>query len=60
MWMRFWKGPGHPWPLSKVNVNSPSARNREHRTSPQERDEYIFIRIVFAPPLLKDMKRMLN
>jgi hypothetical protein len=43
MWMRFWKGPGQPWPLSKVNVSSKSARNREQRSSPEERDEYIFI-----------------
>jgi len=43
MWMRFWKGPGNPWPLTKVNVNRESERNRAHRSSPQERDEYIFI-----------------
>lgn len=43
MWMRFWPGPGHPWPLQKVNVNNRSARNLQHRTSPLERDEYIFI-----------------
>jgi hypothetical protein len=43
MWMRFWKGPGHPWPLTKVNVRRESERNQAHRSSPQERDEYIFI-----------------
>jgi len=43
MWMRFWKGPGTPWPLIKVNVTRERDRNREHRSSPQERDEYIFI-----------------
>ncbi len=43
MWMRFWKGPGHPWPLSKVNVRRTSDRNRAQRSSPEERDEHIFI-----------------
>ena len=43
MWMRFWKGPGYPWPLIKVNVRRESERNREQRSSPEERDEYIFI-----------------
>jgi len=43
MWMRFWKGPGHPWPLAKVNVTRKSERNRAQRAAPQERDEHIFI-----------------
>lgn len=43
MWMRFWKGPGNPWPLTKVNVTHESVRNRAQRSSPQERDEHIFI-----------------
>lgn len=43
MWMRFWKGPGSPWPLTKINIRRESERNREQRSSPEERDEYIFI-----------------
>lgn len=43
MWMRFWKGPGHPWPVSKVNVRRESERNRAHRSSPEERDEHVFV-----------------
>lgn len=43
MWMRFWKGPGFPWPLIKVNVRREADRNREQRSSPEERDEHIFI-----------------
>lgn len=43
MWMRFWKGPGFPWPIKQVNVNSTSQRLIEQRTSPKERDELIFI-----------------
>jgi len=43
MWMRFWKGPGYPWPLVKVNVVRTLDRNIAQRSSPQERDENIFI-----------------
>lgn len=43
MWMRFWKGPGNPWPMVKVDVTRGSERTRGQRTSPQERDEHIFI-----------------
>lgn len=43
MWMRFWKGPGNPWPMVKVNVGNARARVREARSSPDERDEHIFI-----------------
>lgn len=43
MWMRFWKGPGNLWPLSKVNVRIKFNRNRSQRSSPEERDEHIFI-----------------
>lgn len=43
MWMRFWKGPGTPWPMVKVNVTRESERLRAQRSSPQERDENIFI-----------------
>ena len=43
MWMRFWKGPGSPWPLTKVNIRREAERAREQRSSPEERDEHIFI-----------------
>ena len=43
MWMRFWKGPGHLWPLVKVNVTRETERARAQRSSPQERDEHVFI-----------------
>jgi hypothetical protein len=43
MWMRFWKGPGTPWPMRKVNVRRSAQRILEQRASPQERDEHIFI-----------------
>lgn len=43
MWMRFWKGPGYPWPMSKVSVTITHIREREQRSSPTERDEYVFI-----------------
>lgn len=43
MWMRFWKGPGYPWPMNKVNVQRERDRIREQRSSPQERDEHIFV-----------------
>lgn len=43
MWMRFWKGPGYSWPLRKVNVKLESERKKQQRSSPRERDEYIFI-----------------
>ena len=43
MWMRFWKGPGNPWPVTKVNVRRAYARLYSGRSSPEERDEHIFI-----------------
>jgi len=43
MWMRFWKGPGTPWPVSKVNVLHKAKREKAQRSSPEERDEHIFI-----------------
>lgn len=43
MWMRFWKGPGSPWPMRKVNVAREADRTRAQRASPEERDEHIFI-----------------
>jgi hypothetical protein len=43
MWMRFWKGPGYIWPMKKININNPIARNNWDRASPTERDEHIFI-----------------
>jgi hypothetical protein len=43
MWMRFWKGPGYPWPLKKVMVEYALTRAIGKRASPQERDEHVFI-----------------
>lgn len=43
MWMRFWKGPGFPWPITKVNVRRQLDRITHHRSSPEDRDEHIFI-----------------
>ncbi|CAH6420730.1 Hypothetical protein HVR_LOCUS1271, partial [uncultured virus] len=43
MWMRFWKGPGNPWPITKVNVRRERDRANNHRSSPEERDEHVFI-----------------
>jgi len=38
MWMRFWKGPGFPWPITKVNVRRQLDRITHHRSSPEDRD----------------------
>ena len=43
MWMRFWKGPGFSWPTFRVDVSNPTAREREQRCSPEDRDEHSFI-----------------
>lgn len=43
MWMRFWMGPGNPWPLVKPNGRRRTDRNGDRRSSPEERDEHIFI-----------------
>lgn len=43
MWMRFWKGPGNPWPILRTNTNRIWNRAVHNRTSPQERDEHVFI-----------------
>lgn len=43
MWMRFWKGPGNPWPMTKINVTRERDRLKNQRSSPEERDEHIFI-----------------
>ena len=43
MWMRFWKGPGFPWPTFRVDVLDARAREREQRCSPEDRDEHSFI-----------------
>lgn len=57
MWMRFWKGPGFPWPLTKVRVQSQSARDRGHRSSPQERDEHIFIQDTIRTNIIEMYER---
>jgi hypothetical protein len=43
MWMRFWMGPGHPWPLVKANSRRRTDRNGDRRSSTEERDEHISI-----------------
>lgn len=43
MWMRFWMGPGFPWPITKVNVRRERDRINNNRSSPEQRDEHIFI-----------------
>ena len=43
MWMRFWKGPGNPWPVSHVFINQSASRLKENRCDPSDRDEHIFI-----------------
>lgn len=43
MWMRFWKGPGYPWPMKKVMVEFALTRSLGKRASPEERDEHVFI-----------------
>lgn len=43
MWMRFWKGPGTPWPMIRVNIENKMSRDKARRSSPKERDEHIFI-----------------
>lgn len=41
MYMRFWKGPGNPWPKSRIEKLNSEQREAEGRTdTPQERDEY--------------------
>lgn len=51
MWMRFCKGPGYPWPLTKVNV----CRERD-RSSPGERDEHIFIQEAVRTSLIESFE----
>jgi hypothetical protein len=43
MWMRFWKGPGRPWPTVRVDVTNVKVREQADRCSPEDRDEHIFI-----------------
>ena len=58
MRMRFWKGPGFPWPTFAVNVLDAIVRQQEHRCSPEDRDEHSFIqqaiRTVFLETYEKD------
>ncbi|CAH6418143.1 Hypothetical protein HVR_LOCUS15, partial [uncultured virus] len=43
MWMRFWKGPGHAWATTRVDIRDETNRREEQRCTPQERDEHVFI-----------------
>jgi len=43
MWMRFWKGPGFPWPTEYLNIHNQEARNLRGRCSPRDREEHAFI-----------------
>ncbi len=53
MWMRFWKGPGHAWPMQKVNVKNERSRNMSDRSSPHERDEHVFIQEAVRSELIE-------
>lgn len=43
MWMRFWKGPGYPWPYHIKNIANEKAREQQQVCSPEDRDEHSFI-----------------
>lgn len=44
MWMRFWKGPGYPYPIMRIhNIYDEAERNKQQRCSPAERDQHSFI-----------------
>jgi hypothetical protein len=57
MWMRFWKGPGYEWPLKKINIHSPFARNKWSRASSVERDEHIFIQHAIRSRIMDSYER---
>lgn len=43
MWMRFWKGTGHPWPATKILIREEDKWQQADRCEPTHRDEHIFI-----------------
>lgn len=60
MWMRFWKGPGFPWPTFQVQVTDTAVREKGLRCGPEDRDEHAFIqqaiRTVFVETYEKDLE----
>jgi len=49
MWMRFWKGPSYPLPITKSD--------QKNRSTPNERNEYVFIQQDIRSNLLNDIEK---
>lgn len=56
MWMRFWKGPGYYWPMSKVNVLNARVRKLNERASSSERDEHVSIQQLVQSSIIEDFE----
>lgn len=55
--MRFWKGPGYPWPTIKVDIFNEKEREIGHRCSPQDRGEHSFIQQGIRTALIEAYER---
>lgn len=41
MWMGFWKGPGHPLPLRRIELDEENKWRQAQKCEQDDRDEYI-------------------